>query len=349
MMRHGSIGCMLLAATVLSGCTAPRGGEGNDSIVRTEASTTAIIESSEPWRYGSVPGQIIRTDHYRIYTTEKSDVLTRRLATFLETALERYRTAFTDLPAPAQRLDTYLMDNRSQWERVSKQLMGDASDQVIRIRRGGYASRGIGVYYDLGLFDTFAIASHEGWHQYTQRITMDRDGIPLPIWLEEGIATWMEGFRWEQDRPAFNPWINVERFDQLRRAHRAGRLVPLEDLLHKRPQDFLDSTGEGMLDYYAQLWALVHFLNEGDEGRHSEGLRRVLRESMDGSMHRTLLNSAPQNELLRATLTRTGTLVFEVYFDEDLEGVNTRYQAFIAALARPGSREAIVAGRSPQE
>lgn len=126
------------------------------------AATTPEVLSTEPWTFGGQTGLVIRTRHYRIYTTEKNQVLRDRMASFTEHALTHYRTAIIRLPAPPQRLDTYLMDTRPQWEQVTKLLMGEQSEQLVKIQRGGFASRGIGVYYDLGLFDTMAIAAHEG-------------------------------------------------------------------------------------------------------------------------------------------------------------------------------------------
>jgi hypothetical protein len=235
------------------------------------------------------------------------------------------------------------MDNRPQWERLTQRLMADQARELTRIQRGGYASRGIGVYYDLGLFDTCAIAAHEGWHQYTQRTFRD----PLPVWLEEGIATYMEGHSWMQATPVFRPWTNTERFDQLRRAVNAGTMISLGDLLEARPQDFVERVDDSLLTYYAQLWVLVHFLNEGEEGRYAGALRRVLQDAAAGSVRGRIAEKLGARAANQSMAMRSGAAVFDVYFSQDLAGASAAYEVFLRAAVRPGSRDAVVAGRSP--
>jgi len=318
-------------------------GELGGPLEVATVTTVSGILSVEPWTFGSSTGEIIRTTHYRIFTTEQNVAMRRRLASFLEHALTHYRTVLEPLPAPPVRLDTYLMDNRPQWERLTRQLMGSQASSLTSIQRGGFASRGIGVYYDLGLFDTCAIAAHEGWHQYTQRTFRD----PLPIWLEEGIATFVEGHRWSRSTPVFQPWSNTERFDQLRRAASGGRLFTLDELLNSRPQDYVERADDSLLTYYAQLWAFVHFLNEGENQRYATGLRRVLRDAVAGRIRQNLTDQLGQRAAGVAMATRSGPGVFQVYFSDHQDAVAAEFDEFLRRLVVPGSRDRVVAGRSP--
>lgn len=361
----GSIGlvrlfCGVCAAGIASAsCAPPRPGTDgpatatwSPSASRAQATASAggastevvpDILSREPWRYATAEGEIVRTTNYRLYTTAKDKVIRERLAAFQEHALGHYRQVLTPLPPPATKLDTYLMDNRPQWERMTKHLMGDRAEALLKIPRGGYASRGIGVFYNIGLFDTLAIAGHEGWHQFTQKTFAE----PLPSWLEEGLATFMEGHRWEQNTPVFRPWANVQRFDQLRKAEGERKLLALEDLLDSRPQDFLDFTDDRVLTFYAQLWALVHFLNEGDGGKHSAGLREVMSDAASGRLASTVRARLGGRAGATVLTTRTGPTVFMAYFGEDLSPASEAYARFVATLTRPGARSAIAEGRSP--
>lgn len=301
------------------------------------------VLSVEEWRFGGYEGKIIRTRHYRIYTTERDRILRDRLAGFAEHALAHYRTALARLPAPPQRLDTYLMDNRPQWTDLTKRLMGRESEQLGLIQRGGFASRGIGVYYDLGLYDTLAIAAHEGWHQYTQRTFKDR----LPAWLEEGVATYMEGHRWMRATPVFRAWSNMERYEALVKAAREGELMTLEELLAAQPAEVLARLDDSILTYYAQLWALIHFLNEGEGGRYAPALAGVLIDASEGTMSRALAAHLGRSEARAAMARRAGGPVFEAYFTPDIESAGEAYRAFIEELTRRGGRSAIAEGRSP--
>jgi hypothetical protein len=303
------------------------------------------ILSREPWKYATAEGEILRTANYRIYAATDDPVIRTRLAMFLEHALAHYRTALAPLPGPQTKLDTYLMNNRPQWERITKQLMGAQAESLLKITRGGYASRGFGVFYSIGLFDTLAIAGHEGWHQFTQKTFKE----PLPAWLEEGLATFMEGHRWEQSVPVFRPWSNVQRFDQLRKAGNLGQLLSLEELLDSRPQDFLNSTDDRVLTFYAQLWALTHFLNEGDGRKYAAGLRWAVIDAAEGRLSAAVRSRIGDGESASALAARTGPGVFLAYFTEDLSKASEEYAFFVEGLTRTGSRGAVVDGRSPLE
>jgi hypothetical protein len=54
----------------------------------------------------------------------------------------------------------------------------------------------------------------------------------------------------------------------------AGAFVPAsscrcQDLTRSTPQELIARDANAALFYYAQVWALVHFLNEGEGGRSS--------------------------------------------------------------------------------
>ena len=358
---HAPFGALILGVALapLSSCAPARPDTraAGPSISYSEASSASpadpslsvapvpqvAVLSEEDWTFATAQGSVVRTANYRIFTTTDNPVMRQRLAAFLERALVNYRTALGPLPAPPQRLDAYLMNNRPQWEAVTKQLMGDQADTLLKIPRGGYASRGFGVYYDIGLFDTLAIAGHEGWHQYTQRVFKDQ----LPVWLEEGVATFMEGHRWEENTPIFKPWANVQRFDQLRTAANKSGLLPLPDLLESRPQDFLDQTDDKVLTFYSQIWALVHFLNEGEGGKYRASLRVLLEDAAQGRIRQTLAARLGERAASSALVQRTGPGVFLAYFSEDLDAVASEYSAFLQQLVQTGARGPIVEGRSP--
>ncbi|MBL0926708.1 MAG: DUF1570 domain-containing protein [Phycisphaerales bacterium] len=352
-MTHGRRSLRLAfacgAAVALAGCSMPNRALTEDASAPADrpagdASPRPGVIERENWSFGGVKGQVIRTEHYRLFTTEKNPVIVSRLSDFLEYALSHYRTAIVDLPSPEIKLDTYLMDNRGQWATLTKALMGEQAETLTKIQRGGFASRGIGVYYDLGLFDTLAIAAHEGWHQYTQRTFRD----PLPIWLEEGLATYMEGHRWSGSAPTFRPWANLERFDQLRKAHAGGKVMPLDELLQSQPAGLIQAVGDQqLLTYYAQVWALAHFLAEGADGRHRVELQRLLRDASEGKVRDALTARVGARGAANALSTRVGPAVFDAYFGDPTSEIASEYRAFIERLVASGGRSAVAAGRSP--
>ncbi len=348
LMRVLALGALCLGILSCAGDVAPSSSASSNPRPSSSASVidrSSAVLSTEPWSWTGVTGAVIRTEHYRIYTTETDRVLVERLPPFLEDAMSHYRSAICALPGPPQRLDTYLVDNRPQWVRLTKRLLGHDAEPFLRIQRGGYATRGIAVLYDIGLFDTLAIAAHEGWHQYTQRTFSDG----LPVWLEEGVASFMEGHKWSREQPVFLPWSNVERFDQLRAAEAAGRLLSLRELLGETPRDSLNGPAGATLNFYAQAWALVHFLNEGAGGRYRSALRNVILDAAEGRLGETMADRIGPRRAALALRRRVGPEVFLTYFNDDLDEAEREYSTFLRAIVSAGARDRIVAGRSPIE
>lgn len=310
-----------------------------------QARLASVVEGVTPWEFDAKPGKIITTANYRIFTTERDAITVDRAPRFLELALDHYRAALTDatLPAPPIRLDTFLMDNRAQWKSAATQMLGASAQPYLAIPRGGFATGGRAFLYDIGVFDTLAIAAHEGWHQYTQRAFAD----PLPIWLEEGVATFMEGHKWNGASPVFLEWANIERFDQLRLAHSKGELLTLERLLNTAPQDLILHAGDAAVNYYAQVWALTHFLADRSHPARRAALASLLADFAAGRAADRLAAIHGRQGARPILMSRRGDAVFRAYFGEDFEKVASDYAAYVAALVRPGSRGPIVAGASP--
>jgi len=302
-----------------------------------QIASPSVVLSVEPWAFGETGGSIIRTQHYRIFTTSDRAVIKQVLPGFLEASLVQYRTSLADLPAPPVKLDTYLMHTRPQWATLTRALMRERAETYLRIQRGGFAASGRGVYRDLGtLSDTLNLAAHEGWHQYTQLTFRTR----LPVFLEEGIATYMEGFRFDPAQPTvpiFMPWANTERYDQLRTAAGKGQLFSLNELVMASPQDLIASNQTRALTWYAQVWAFIHFLREGESGLYAAGFQTMLIDAASGIADTTTRTS--RLRLMRNPLP--------TYFDTSIDKLDTQYQAFIRQITAPGARDKIVAGRSP--
>ncbi len=340
-----------LASIMAAGCesdpepafTPYRSSTPAPSVTPSVRSSSAFVISRDPWTFENAAGEVIETPHYRILTTVRPGLLTDRLPGFLEGAIASYTAALATLPMPKDRLETYIMANRPQWARLTQLLMRDRADTYLRIQRGGYAADGRGIYFDIGIQDTLAISAHEGWHQYTQ--TTFREN--LPIWLEEGIAAYMEGFRWDsvQNKAVFLGWSNVERYDALRKAREEGTLMPLELLLGSEPSALIDRAGDAALTYYAQVWALVHWLREGESGRHRTALETLLTDACEGRMNATVRTRMGAESMRVRRLRNAST--FQAYFDRDLLAASASYQAFVDRITGPGSKDRIVAGRSP--
>jgi len=294
---------------------------------------TEVDVERQPWQFSVYDGQALLTPHYVVYTTLTRNALLDRLPLFLERGLAHYTSALGPLPMPRDRLETYLFDTRNQWEAKTRQMLPDQAGTFLTLGRGGFTTRGTSVLYYIGSRDTLAIASHEGWHQYSQRVLNNQ----LPLWLEEGMATYMEGYvSYPDGLPRFRPWANVERYHTLRRAVRADRLIPLSELIRRTPQSFLGDGKARLLVYYAQVWALTRFLAEGDQGQHRAALRQLLADAAAGRViARIRGSSAVRSDRRRGVRSqiRNGPAVLMAYFGGDLESLAESYHAFVLDLA----------------
>lgn len=347
MMRSSKVFIAVVSSLLLSaGCSSST--SSNTDSYATEARKAPIqrfVAERQPWSYQGHDGWTYYTPGATIRTTITDRRMLIRIPAFVELAQLHARTALTVLPAPPQPVDTYFLGSRQQWATMTKKVLKERAQVYLSIERGGFSLGSTGVYYDLGPRDSFTIAAHEGWHQYAHSVMTDR----IPVWLDEGIACYLEGFRWDPidpDSPNFLPWANLERFDQLRNASRAGELMSLHTLVTNRPQDLMatDQGGDRALTYYAQHWALVHFFREYQNGRYSTGLARALHLAVRGELYESMSESDARTLRIR----RSGPGILSIIAPGvPLRELDEQYQSFIKDIVRTGGRDAILSGRSP--
>ncbi len=333
----------------LCGCASSRTaltqlGDAPGDDVSGEAHRTA-------WRFAGADGQIITTAHYQLYITLNDPEVIDRLLVFAEQGLTHYTSALADLPMPTGHLETYLFQDRKQWEAKTRQLLSTQAPTFLNLGRGGFTTRGRSVLYYIDRHgrttDTFAIVAHEGWHQYAQSALLHQ----LPVWLEEGIATYMEGYLTEPDgRIEFRPWANRERYQTLRHAVGTDKLIGLDEVITRSPQSFLEESKDELLIYYSQVWAFVHFLHEGQGGQYRAALTQLLTDAAhgrDAPKSSNIKQSAQgyhRHVPLRARMT---SLLLRQYFDADLDTIQAQYTEFVRKLVAAGGYDRIIEGRSP--
>ena len=342
---------VLLVVVVVGSALLPGGCSTSSSSTPTNPPTTRtapvqrFVAERERWSYMGNDGWTYYTPSATIHTTITDRLMLIRIPSFVELAQVHARTAMTMLPPTDEPVTTFLLGSRSQWATMTKKLLKDRAGVYLSIERGGFSIGSTGVYYNLGPRDSFTIAAHEGWHQYAHSVMVDR----LPVWLDEGIACYLEGFRWDEiepDTPRFLPWANLERYDQLRKAHASGSLMSLHTLVSNRPQDLMatDQGGGRVLTYYAQHWALVHFFREYQGGRYASGLGQVLQLGVQGQ----LLDAMDPNDARTMRMRRSGAGVLSIIAPGvPLRELDRQYQSFVNDIVRPGGRNAMLNGESP--
>lgn len=350
------------------------------SYVPGESAGASAVRGVQEWSFNNDPGKQVSTDHFHLYTTERSTIITQRMPSFLEAALVNYRSAVGPLPSPARPIDVYVMNDRPQWQALTLSVLGERGRAVVNgIKRGGFTTQGMSLLFDIGSFDTMSIAAHEGWHAYTQTTFSET----LPMWAEEGLATYMEGHRWNGAAPQFSGWANIARFDRLRVAVKDNALMPLEAVLASSPNQMIGMRGmivggggggvdtsaacdesavgaagatpgsgvaDGPILWYSQVWALMHFLNEGEGGKYRLTFQSMIQDAASGQMRAKVVSHVQgRSDGSRARLlpSAAATETFAAYFGRDLSVIGAEYDRFCRQAVRVGSREAITVGRSP--
>jgi hypothetical protein len=334
-----------LLATILTACSTS--APPPQASTPTTPTQPSPILATDGWEFGTPPntsrGLAITTRSYRLYTTTRDAALAARLPTLLEAALAQYRTLITPLPLPAERVETFVLANRGEWVRCVQTLWADRADAYMTIQRGGITANTKSVLFDLGPRDTLVLAAHEGWHQFTQATFKEQ----LPVWAEEGIATLMEGFRsepGEHTRYTFMPWANLERFDRLRDAHGSGAIMDLPTLLASSPSREL--SGGDPLTWYAQVWALSHWLMQP---QRRPAFERMVANAADGTLLQTVASTRGEAARVAATRGRGGLEIFATYFgDPAAHGpLDNDYKDFIRSVVAVGSRDRVTQGQPP--
>lgn len=305
------------------------------------------VTATREWRWESVEGLEVDTDNWTIRTSLRSAAFASTLPAFYEAALTNFRNGLVPLPPPPHRMQAFVFGTRDEWARYTQYKLGADAAPYLKMGRGGFTTDGQAVLYDIGR-DTRAIAAHEGWHQYSQTTLKST----LPVWLEEGIACFMEGHRRNGDSqpPTFVPWANSERYFELRNAARKDRLATLRELVDGSPQSFLERSRDAQLAYYAQVWALVHFLREGEGGKYRESLARLMEDAVHGKVADAIRAShaIPAGRAREAAArSRTGPWVILAYFNPDFDTFSREFDRFIGALRENNSWDRVMRGESP--
>jgi len=317
----------LSAAVMLTACL------GCNPSTESNGASLATEVSRSPWNSSYSGGEVLTTRHYRIYTTSTDRRLLRLLPGFLEAAYANYLrlTGLADKQAP-EPMPLYMMATRREWALLTENVVSRAQRSVyLSIEAGGYCYRGVCVFWDIGGAGTFAVAAHEGLHQFLYH----RLKNPLPLWLEEGLCVSAEGHEITGNRVRFTPQRIASRIVNLRAAIVQGRWMPIRRILPLDGGDVAVKGTSHAVGYYAQLWALANFIRS--HPLYSEGLRRLFADAEAGRF-RQALNIPPS--VLRQ-LTRRGrrynqTLaepLMRHYITEDLDAFDREYLAFAKQVA----------------
>ena len=108
----------------------------------------------------------------------------------------------------------------------------------------------------------FARLYHEAFHAYLENYVYPHGQHDVPPWLDEGLAMVFENGILESDTLRIDA-PHAAALQRLKDEIRAGRAMPLDELLAAGPEKFLvaDGTSPAAADrYYGYAWGLVYYL-----------------------------------------------------------------------------------------
>jgi len=277
----------------------------------------------DPWSYHEVEGRIVTTPHYEIRTTLRDINLLRVLPNLMEDALAHYQKLVPPTHEPEGRMQVYLFAAREDFARFTRETGGAKAPEFLKLRFGGYSEQGVTVIQYGAHHVTYPLMCHEGFHQYLHHYV---DG-GVPPWLNEGLAVCCEGIRWNGDRvEKFDRWWNPLRRNRLAEALLRDRLYSLPELLDMHAGVAVDDGAESTATYYAQVWALVLYLQSGGGGRYADGYRRMIADLGSGDLRQYARAEGIWSEGGEVSV---GRALFRRFITDDESGFEEGYRRFL--------------------
>ena len=283
-----------------------------------------------PWNGEHYTGEVLTTEHYRIYTTAKRPTIANCLPGYMEAARENYLrlTGLSDR-THEKPSEIYMMGSRQEWVVLTKNTVSAHRDIYLSIEAGGYCYKGVCVFWDMGGPGTFSVAAHEGLHQFLYRRVKNH----LPMWAEEGLCVSAEAHKMTDRSVRFTPEYNPFRFSSLRKAILLEHWIPIRKLLPMDGGDVATGSTRRAVGYYAQLWALSMFLRSHPV--YGDGFRRMIADAEGGGFREALNVPSGRWRALRGRRYNrvVSAPLFRHYITEDLEAFDREFEDFARNFA----------------
>jgi len=233
------------------------------------------------WAFGEEKAKLLESKHYHVYTTIKEDEVLDLLPQVMEGALSMYQEIAPGVAMSDRQMDCFIFRWRSEWDEYTQKYAGNDAKIYLQIRSGGYTIYDRYVAYYIGREGTFAVAAHEGWHQFAGRHFKGR----MPPFLEEGLACMFETISWKDNLPRWNLSVNTQRAQTLRKAIDGKDTWALEKLISMHAGDIVGESNDRIDAFYAQCWAFAKFLYEGENGKYRPAMQKWLAETAAGTVY----------------------------------------------------------------
>jgi tetratricopeptide (TPR) repeat protein len=245
--------------------------------------------------------------------------------------LEQFRSALsiifprTNLQTPVPTL-VVLFKTDDDFHPFKPRVKGKIKDEV-----GGYFLARTHMNYVVLAVNNAALSPYEIiFHEY-EHYVLHNNVNRLPVWLDEGLAEFFSSFEFsDNDRKAIlgSPLVRHIYY------FRQNSIVPLKTLLavDRKSPYYNEGRKAGM--FYAESWALVHYLMLGDDGKHQRQMQAFINSLAEDRPVEELFKRAfqtdlkPLEEQLQSYLNRQAFPVLKATFTDRI-GVDPEITATV--------------------
>ncbi len=143
--------------------------------------------------------------------------------------------------------------------------------------------------------DTYQTIFHEYVHFL---VNNDLGRSNIPAWFNEGLAEYYEQFTIENDDKVTLGGLDQNNLEYLRN----NKLIPLDTFFNIDNYSLRQQGSDGVGLFYAQAWALMHFLMQSDNGARNPQLSKFLNLLLSGKPPKESFGEAFQTDY--ATMER---------------------------------------------
>ncbi|KAF0243992.1 MAG: hypothetical protein FD180_2927, partial [Planctomycetota bacterium] len=228
------------------------------------------------------------TGHYSIRTNE-GEQFAKDLAALIEAAHAEFQEFYGVEPKLASKEKMTLFAFRSFEDYRKHCIEQKAEDHLAAAGFAKSDSLTVAGWNRTGNRQQFLQTMvHEAAHLYWYRIA---PGAKAPSWFAEGMATYFEGFSWNGSKYAFNH-VAESRLPFVREAMKAGRHMPLKDVIGGDALALINSDTQKALLFYAECWSLNFYLSV-TENKAYRAAYAEYRKSVESGQPKTLFEFLP--------------------------------------------------------
>ncbi|MFH1228010.1 MAG: DUF1570 domain-containing protein [Planctomycetota bacterium] len=201
------------------------------------------------------------TPHYSIKTNLSQDAL-NDIGYVMECLYYEFKKIFKRIGDFRFKIDVFVYKNRKEYYDNG----GIGGGVFVPVIIGNNLSGRIMAYYQTNpMFNTSMVLLHEGVHQFLM-LSTKRD---VPVWVNEGLATYYESSKFEGENLKTN-LVNNSRLFGMKYSFSQNHYAKLSDFINTTSDKYKSE------ECYAEGWSLMYFLFNWRDGFYADELESYI-------------------------------------------------------------------------